>query len=171
VVAGPPDLVGLEMALTTWYDEMMRDFEPSPIPASSLDLEPGEELYLRTGGVKLIAYPSNELLGGWTGREPSRDTLLRVSEAGRFQDLGTGEMFLTNRRLVWEGPEGGLDFLLEHIMDINLRLYFLMRVNYGLTPYRFQFTRDTGLKWLAYVATLAQQVAAKEGRKVTMSPF
>ena len=171
VVAGPPDLVGLEMALTTWYDQMKRDFQPSPIPASGLVLEPGEELYLRTGGGKLIAYPSNELLGGWTGREPSRDTLLRRSEAGRFEDLGTGELFLTNRRLVWEGPEGGLDFRLEHVTDVNLRLFFMMRINYGLTPYRFVFTQDSGLKWLAYVATVAEQIAARDGRKITMSPF
>jgi 1-acyl-sn-glycerol-3-phosphate acyltransferase len=171
VVAGPPDLVGLEMALTAWYDQMKRDFQPSPIPASDLDLEPGEELYLRTGAVKLVAYPSNALLGGWTGREPSRDTILKRSEAGRFQDLGTGELLLTDRRLVWEGPEGGLDFWLEHVTDVNLRLFFMGRINYGLTPYRFQFTQDSGLKWLTYVATVAQQVAAKEGRKVTMSPF
>ncbi|NIV33499.1 MAG: hypothetical protein GWN58_29835 [Anaerolineae bacterium] len=94
-----------------------------------------------------------------------------MSEAGRFEDLGTGKMFLTNHRLVWEGPQGGLDFRLEHVIDVNLRLFFMGRINYGLTPYRFQFTQDSGLKWLAYVATAAQQVAAKEGRKVTMSPF
>jgi 1-acyl-sn-glycerol-3-phosphate acyltransferase len=171
VVAGSPDLVGLDMALTAWYDAMKRDFQPSPIPSTGLDLQPGEELYLSTGSVKMVAYPSNELVGGWTGREPPRDTLLRRSEAGQFQDLGTGQLFLTNRRLVWEGPKGGLDFRLEQITDVNLRLYFMMRINYGLTPYRFMFTQDTGLKWLTYAGTLAQQAAAREGRKVTMSPF
>ena len=171
VVAGPPDLVGLDMALTTWYDEMKRDFQPSPIPASGLDLEPGEELYLRMGGVKLIAYPSNDLLKGWSGREPTRDMMLKLADAGKFQDLGTGKLLLTNRRLVWEGPQGGLDFWLEHIRDVNLRLFFMGRINYGVTPYRFIFTQDSGLKWLTYVATMAQQVAARDGRKITMSPF
>jgi 1-acyl-sn-glycerol-3-phosphate acyltransferase len=171
VVAGPPDLVGLEMALTAWYDQMKRDFQPSPIPATDLDLEPGEELYLRTEQVRLIGYPSNTLLGGWTGREPPRDAILKPSEAGQFQDLGTGKLLLTNCRLVWEGPQRGLDFWLEHVTDVNLRLFFLGRINYGLTPYRFVFTQDSGLKWLTYVATVAEQVAAREGRKVTMSPF
>ncbi len=171
VAAGPPDLVGLEMALTAWYDQMKRDFQPAPIPATDLDLEPGEELYLRTGQVRLIGYPSNILLGGWTGREPPRDAILKRSEAGQFQDLGTGKLLLTNRRLVWESPQGGLDFWLEHVTDVNLRLFFLGRLNYGLTPYRFVFTQDSGLKWLTYVATLAEQVAARDGRKVTMSPF
>jgi hypothetical protein len=171
VVKGPRDLVGLEMALTTWYDEMKRDFQPSPIPASGLELEPGEELYLKTGRVKLIAYPSNSLLGGWTGREPPQGSILKRSEAGRFEDLGTGELLLTNRRLVWEGPQGGLDFWWQHVTDVNLRLFFLMRINYGLTPYRFQFTQDSGLKWLTYAATLAQEAGAKEGRQVTASPF
>jgi 1-acyl-sn-glycerol-3-phosphate acyltransferase len=171
VVKGPPDLVGLEMALTAWYDEMKRGFQPSPIPASGVKLEPGEELYLSTGGVKLVAYPSNSLLEGWAGREPPRNTLLKRSEAGRFEDLGTGELFLTNRRLVWEGPPGGLDFWWQYVTDVNLRIYFMMRINYGVTPYRFQFTQDSGLKWLTYAATLAQEAAAKEGRTVTASPF
>jgi hypothetical protein len=171
VVTGPPDLVGLEMALTTWYDEMKRDFQPSPITASGLDLDPGEELYLRTGGVKLIAYPSNDLLKGWAGRKPPRDAILTLADAGKFQDLGTGKLLLTNRRMMWEGPQGGLDFWLEHIRDVNLRLFFMGRINYGVTPYRFIFTQDSGLKWLTYVATVAQQVAARDGRKITMSPF
>jgi 1-acyl-sn-glycerol-3-phosphate acyltransferase len=171
VVAGPPDLVGLEMALTAWYDEMKRDLQLLPIPATGLDLEPGEELYLRTGQVRLIGYPSNTLRGGWTGREPPRNAILKRSEAGQFQDLGTGKMLLTNCRLVWEGPQGGLDFWLEYVTDVNLRLFFLGRINYGLTPYRFVFTQDSGLKWLTYVATLAGQVAARDGRKITMSPF
>lgn len=171
VVAGPPDLVGLEMALTAWYDQMKRDFQPQPIPATGLDMKPGEELYLSTGGVKLIAYPSNTLRGRWTGRQPRQDAILKRSEAGLFQDLGTGSMFLTNCRLVWEGPEGGLDFWLENITDVNLRLFFMGRINYGVTPYRFLFTQDSGLKWLTYVATMTQHVAAREGRRVTMSPF
>jgi 1-acyl-sn-glycerol-3-phosphate acyltransferase len=171
VVTGPPDLVGLEMALTTWYDEMKRDFQPSPITTSGLDLDPGEELYLRTGGVKLIAYPSNDLLKGWAGRKPPRDAILTLADAGKFQDLGTGKLLLTNRRMMWEGPQGGLDFWLEHIRDVNLRLFFMGRINYGVTPYRFIFTQDSGLKWLTYVATVAQQVAARDGRKITMSPF
>jgi hypothetical protein len=171
VVAGPPNLVGLEMALTTWYDEMKRGFRPSPIPAPGLHLVSGEELYLRTGEVRLLGYPSNTLLEGWAGREPPRDAILRRSEAGQFQDLGTGELLLTNRRLVWEGPQGGLDFWLEHVTDVNLRLFFMGRLNYGLTPYRFVFTQDSGLKWLTYVVTAAEEIAASDGRKLTMSPF
>ncbi|MFN2291822.1 MAG: lysophospholipid acyltransferase family protein [Anaerolineae bacterium] len=171
VVEGPSNLVGLEMALTTWYDAMKRDFQPSPIPASGVDLVPGEELYLRTGEVRLIGYPSNTLLQGWAGREPPQDAILRRSEAGQFQDLGTGRLLLTNRRLVWEGPQGGLDFWLEHITDVNLRLFFMGRLNYGLTPYRFVFTQDSGLKWLTYVVTAAEQITGRDGRKLTMSPF
>jgi 1-acyl-sn-glycerol-3-phosphate acyltransferase len=171
VVEGPPDLVGLDMALTAWYDQMKRDLKPSPIPASGLDLQPGEELYLRTGNVKLLPYRSNPLFDGWTGREPPRDRVLRRAEAGLYEALGTGELLLTNRRLVWEGPAGGLDFWLEHVTDVTLRLFFQMKINYLFTPYRFQFSQDSGLKWLTYAGTLAQQAAAKEGRTVTLSPF
>jgi 1-acyl-sn-glycerol-3-phosphate acyltransferase len=171
VVEGPPDLLDLDMALTTWYDEMKRDFQPSPIPASGLDLEPGEEVYLRTGGVKLVPYRSNPLFDSWTGREPPKDRVLRRSEAGQYGTLGVGELLLTNRRLVWEGPEGGLDFWLKHFTDVTLRLFFQMKINYEATPYRFEFAEDTGLKWLTYVATVVQEPAAEMGRQVTLSRY
>jgi hypothetical protein len=171
VVEGPPGLVGLDMALTTWYDEMKRDLKPSPISPDGLDLEPGEELYLRTGNVKFVAYNSNPLSGGWTGREPPKDMVMRRAEAGLFGPLGVGELLLTNRRLVWEGPEGGLDFRLEHITDVTLRLFFQMKINYEATPYRFEFGEDTGLKWLTYMAAPVQEAAAMQGREVTLSRF
>ena len=171
VVEGLPSVVDLDMALTTWYDEMKRDFQPSPIPAAGLDLEPGEEVYLRTGGVKLVPYRSNPIFEGWTGREPPKDRVLMRSEAGQYGALGVGELLLTNRRLVWEGPEGALDFWLKHITDVTLRLFFQMKINYEATPYRFEFTEDTGLKWLTYVATVVQEPAAEMGRQPTLSRY
>jgi 1-acyl-sn-glycerol-3-phosphate acyltransferase len=171
VVEGPAELVDLDMALTTWYDEMKRDFRPSPIPSSGLDLEPGEELYLKVGGVKLVPYRSNPLFGDWSGREPPKDRVLRRSEAGQYEALGTGELLLTNCRLIWEGPERGLDFWLEHITDITLRLFFQMKVNYEATPYRFEFTEDSGLKWLTYAGTLVQEAAGRDGHQVTVSRY
>jgi len=169
VVEGPPDLVGVDMALTTWYDEMKRDFQPLPISPSGLDLEPGEELYLRTWKSRLLPYLSNPLFDGWTGREPPMDWVPGRSDAGLFGPLAAGELLLTNRRLMWEGPTGGLDFRLEHITDVTMRLFFQMKINYEATPYRFDFTQDSGLKWLTYLAAVTPEAAAKLGRKVTLS--
>ncbi|MFN2242879.1 MAG: hypothetical protein ACK2U2_11370, partial [Anaerolineae bacterium] len=104
-------------------------------------------------------------------REPPKDRVLRRSEAGQYGTLGVGELLLTNRRLVWEGPEGGLDFWLKHFTDVTLRLFFQMKINYEATPYRFEFTEDTGLKWLTYVATVVQEPAAEMGRQVTLSRY
>jgi len=171
VVDGPQDLVGLDMALTTWYDEMKRNFQPSPIALPGPDLEPGEELYLRTGDVRLVPYRSNPLFDNWTGREPPKDQALKRSEAGQYAALGTGELFLTNCRLVWQGADRELDFRLEHITDITLRLFFQLKINYEATPYRFEFTADSGLKWLTYIATVVKEAAAKKGREVTLSRF
>jgi hypothetical protein len=54
---------------------------------------------------------------------------------------------------------------------VNLRLFFMGRINYGLTPYRFQFTQDSGLKWLTYVATVVQEAASEMGRQPTLSRY
>ncbi len=171
VVDGQADLIGLDMALSTWYDEMKRDFKPSPIPTTDVDLLPDEEVYLRTNGVMLLAYRSNALFNGQTGREPPRKEIPKRSQAAHWARLGTGELLLTNRRLVWEGPQGGLDFRWSSVTAVSLRLYYLLGINYGITPYRFILGQDNGLKWLTYAGTVAQQVAAQNGHKVTLSPF
>jgi len=171
VVDGPAELVGLDMALSTWYDEMKRGFKPSPIPVTNMDLLPNEQVYLRAKEVVLVTYRSSALFNGWTGREPPRAEFPRRSQPADWARLGTGELLLTNRRLVWEGPQGGLDFWWSSVTAVSLLLYYLLGINYGITPYRFILGQENGLKWLTYAGTVAQQVAAQNGHKVTLSLF
>jgi hypothetical protein len=46
-----------------------------------------------------------------------------------------------------------------------------MKINYEATPYRFEFTEDTGLKWLTYVGAVVHEAAAELGREVTLSRY
>jgi len=171
VVDGPAELVGLDMALSTWYDEMKRGFKLSSIPVTDMDLLPDEQVYLRAKEVVLVTYRSSALFNGWTGREPPRAEFPRRSQPADWARLGTGELLLTNRRLVWEGPQGGLDFWWSSVTAVSLLLYYLLGINYGITPYRFILGQENGLKWLTYAGTVAQQVAAQNGHKVTLSLF
>jgi hypothetical protein len=110
VVEGPADLVGLDMALSTWYDEMKRNFRPSPLSVSGVDLEPDEEVYLRADDVSLSPHRPNALFDGWTEREPPETQPSGPPQLADWPSIGGGPLLLTNRRLLWQGPQGELDF-------------------------------------------------------------
>lgn len=57
VVEGPPDLLGPDMALSAWYDEMKRDFAPSPIILPGIVLDEGEMAYLTANEVAFAPAP------------------------------------------------------------------------------------------------------------------
>jgi 1-acyl-sn-glycerol-3-phosphate acyltransferase len=171
VVEGRPDLQGLDMALTAWYDAMKEGFRPLAIPPPDGRLLPREELYLQADGIELLPYRSSELFAGWTGREPPRVQPTGDFQPGNWASLGTGQLFLTNHRLFWEGVQGGLDFQWASIRAVFLPWLNILGISYGAAVYRFRLGHEVGLKWLTYAGTLAQQVAEHEGYPITVTPF
>jgi len=171
VVEGPSDLLGLEMPLSTWYDELKRDFQPSPISASGVDLSPGEEVYLQVDAVSLAPHRPNPLFDGWTGREPPRAQPAGPMQLADWPSIGHGQLLLTNYRLLWRGPQGELDFEWSSVTAVYLWLLNTLGLRYGTAPYRFSLGQEVGLKWLTYAATMATQAAQREGRTVTTSTF
>jgi 1-acyl-sn-glycerol-3-phosphate acyltransferase len=171
IVAGAPDLVGLDRALSTWYDEMKRDFQPSPIPVPDVDLLPGEEVYLEVSGASLSPYRPNALFDGWTGREPPQALLPGRRQLANWESIGEGRLWLTSHRLLWQGPQGELDFMWSSMKDVSVWILNTLGIRYGTAPYRFSLGQEVGLKWLTYAGTLALQAAEHDGHKVTTSPF
>ncbi len=171
VVEGPGSLVGLEMALSQWYDEMKRDFEPLPIPVSGLDLMPGEEAYLEAEPVTLLPYQPSTLFEGWTERLAPRSQSPGQQDLAGWASLGEGRCVLTSRRLMWQGAQGELDFDWASITAIYLWLVKTLGINHGTARYRLELDREVGLKWLTYMGTLAQRAAERDGHTVTVSPF
>jgi hypothetical protein len=171
LVVGPTSLVGLEMALSQWYDEMKRDFQPMPIPISGLELMPGEETYLEAEPVTLLPYQPSTLFEGWTKRLAPRSQVPDRQELAGWASLGKGRCVLTSQRMVWQGPQGELDFEWASITAVYLWLVNTLGINHGTARYRMELEQEVGLKWLTYMGTLAQQAAERDGHKVTMSPF
>jgi 1-acyl-sn-glycerol-3-phosphate acyltransferase len=171
VVEGPPDLVGLDMALLTWYDEMKRGFQPSPISVSGVDLLPREEVYLQASDAALLPHRPNALLDGWTGREPPQAQPPGQPPLADWPSVGEGRLLLTSHRLLWQGPPGELDFMWSSVRAVSLWLINTLGINYGTAPYQFKLGQEVGLKWLTYAGTLARQVAERDGHVVTVTPF
>jgi hypothetical protein len=171
VVAGPPDLVGLEMALSSWYDEMKKDFQPVPVPISGLALLPDEEVYLETGSVSLLVHQPSALLKNWPNREPPQAPLPGQPQLADWAKVGKGQLFLTSHRLLWRGPDRELDFKWSSITAVFLWFLKTIGIRYGTARYRFGLGQEVGLKWLTYAGTLAHQSAERDGHKIITSPF
>ena len=171
VVEGPADWVGLDMALSTWYDEMKRDFQPSPVTVSGADLLPGEEVYLEVSSSSLSPYQPNALFDGWNGREPPQAQLPGRHELGDWVSIGEGRLLLTSHRLLWQGAPGELDFTWSSMTAVSIWMVNTLGIRYGTASYRFSLGQETGLKWLTYAGTLALQAAEREGHEVTVTPF
>ena len=171
VVKGPTDLVGVDMALSTWYDAMRKDFQPSLSQVSGMDLWPDEKVYLKVCDVSLSASRPNALFDGWSDREPPQTQPPVRPEPGDWPNIGVGQLLLTNRRLLWQGSERELDFNWSSVTAVYIWLLNTLGIRYGTAHYRFSLGQEVGLKWLTYAGTMAKQSAEQDGHKVTVSPF
>lgn len=171
IVEGPPDLLGLDMALSTWYDEMKKGFQPSLTQVSSVDLWPDENVYLKASDVPFSVIRPNALLDGWNEREPPLVQPPARPDPGDWPNIGVGQLLLTNNRLLWQGPDRELDFKWSSVTAVYMWLLNTLGIRYGSAHYRFSLGQEVGLKWLTYAGTIAMQTAEQHGHKVTVSPF
>ena len=172
VVEGAPELVGLDMALTTWYDQMKRNFEPEPIATSGVELLPGEHVVLEADGINLMPHQPNPVFEeGWTGTEAPLDQESDRPHLGEWDSVGEGRLLLTNMRAVWQGEDREIEFYWSRVTAIYLWLRNTLGFMYGTARYRIKLGSGVGLKWLTYAATLAQRAERDTGYELTVSPY
>ena len=171
VISGAPDLVGLDMALTAWYDEMKRDLQPAPIPVAGVDLQPAEEVYLDASGVSMVPHKPNPLFeDGWEGRDAPQEQPGH-QQLGEWESFGEGRLLLTSQRIIWQGPDRELDFHWSQMTAVYLWLRNTLGIRYGTARYRLALGTELGLKWLTYAGTLASQAERDTGYELTLSPY
>jgi hypothetical protein len=172
VTEGAPDLIGLEMALTAWYDHMKRDFEPNPIPTQSVSLLPGEHVVLVASDTGMMPHQPSPLFGeAWSGPEAPLDQESDSPHLGEWDTIGTGRLILTDQRMVWQGADRELHFHWSRVTAVYLWLRNTLGLLYGTARYRIKLGREVGLKWLTYAGTLAQRAERDTGYPLTLSPF
>jgi hypothetical protein len=168
VVEGPPDLIGLDMPLTAWYDEMMASFRPKAIDVSGIDLLSAEVVYLEKSGVALLPYHPNPLFEAWSEREPPKKTKGRREYAG-WSSIGVGQLLLTSHRLLWRGHDRELDFMWSSVNAISAYMMNILAIRYGGAMYRFDLGNALLLKWLKHAAYAAKKVAQVDGHELSIS--
>lgn len=170
VLQGPAELVGVEMALTAWYDETRRQFVDTP--SSRANEGPHEEQVIaQSDGVSLLPRQPNTLIDSWNGREPPVTQPRFTPRLGGWEKIGKGTLVLTEERLIWKGPRGELDFWWRNVTSVSLWMVNTLTIRYGVAPYRFELGKENGLKWLTYSGFQARRASAKTKRKLDISPF
>jgi hypothetical protein len=158
--------VGDERPITAWYDVMKATVRLAPIDDPAIALASGEILYLASGAAELHAEESDSLFF-----PASLDTTQVDKRNVRGKPVGAGRLFLTNRRLVWQGARAPHSFPLSRvnsayaIMDLGLALMVEMRL------YTVYFPEESLLKWVTYIALVAPQVEAETGHRIVTSHF
>lgn len=157
---------GDERSLTAWYDLMKGTLCLEPRHDPALALDPGEVLYLASGAAELQAEATDPLF--FPALEPRRKLDKRHVEG---RSAGRGRLFLTGRRLVWQGEGPPRIFRLERlnsahaVMDLGLALMVERRL------YTVYFFEESLLKWVTHLALVARQVLAETGHRIETSHF
>ena len=171
VVKGAPELIGLDMPLSTWFEKMKIGFQPTPIPTTGVDLIPGEEVYLEVADVPLEPHKPSVLFESWNEREAPKSQPPALQIAGDWDSIGEGRLLLTSHRLLWKNPQRELDFYWSSISSVHNFAVNTLGIGYVNARYRFPLQGELGLKWLTYAGTLAQRAAEQDGHKVIVAPY
>lgn len=172
VTNGPRELVGLDMALSAWYDQVKCDLTPEPRSSSDLELAQGEQELLLAASVSLdcralaSSGENTRVISSQPDSSPPG-----VAELADWEARGEGRLVLTTERLIWQGANSRVDIWWREVSLITLWLWDSLTAVCRTTAYRFELRHENGLKWLAYCRVQAQQVAARTARKITVSPF
>ena len=170
VTDGHPDMVGLDMPLTMWYDRATEGFELKPIEVSGVDLRPGEEVYLAVDDVKFSAYKPSPLFDGMTSGEAPASVARGARDYADHHVLGEGRVLVTSERLIWQGPDAELYFKWPAFTAANMFVNTLI-IRYGPAPYRFNMGQQLPLRVINYVGTLAKAAAEADGHELQIMRF
>ena len=168
VLEGPPEVVGLDMSLSTWYEHMKRNFAPKAVQVEGVELLPGEEVYLEAQDVALSPYLPNALFESWAKREAPKKQADRL-EIASWESIGEGRLLVTSHRVLWKGAKREIDFLWSHVTAVSQYLQSTLAIHYGSAKYRLRLGNRPVLKWLHHIGELAREAGTRQGRTVNVT--
>jgi hypothetical protein len=158
VTEGSPPFLGAEAPLAQWYDQMKASLILTPTQDPAINLHPGEILWVKSKPAKLL-----------------KDVTALQATPGilfRNKKLGKGQLFLTSERLIWTGTETLPDFWLRKLIAAwTVRNRFFAIQYEGLEIFKFRFLEESILKWLTYLALVAQQIKQTHGHTISLSNY
>ena len=165
---GIPARVGTERTITAWYDLMKSTVSLVPIHDPEVNLPPDEMLYLASDTVELEAEESDPSFFP-VPESPEATRVEKWKVRGRV--VGTGRLFLTDRRLLWRGEGVSRSFPLRRLNPAFALMGYRLALMVEMRLYLVRFLEESVLKWVTYLALVARQVEAKTGHRIVTSHF
>lgn len=146
---------------------------PAPAPNSSMrQAAPGNA---RSGIAAVRKPPSGSAGHSLDPKQPAEasspeNSPRRIDKrAVRGRPVGAGRLFLTDRRLAWQGEAVACDFPLARLNSAYALLADGLVLMVELRLYTVRFLRESLLKWVTYIALVAPQVEAATGHRIATS--
>ena len=171
IIEGTPELMGLDMPLSKWYEVMKYGFKPKPIRASGIELIDEEEVYLQIDGAPLKPHEPNALFEDWLEQEAPKTQPRGQHIGAKRVAIGVGSFFMTNKRLHWKDKNRIVDFYWLSINAVYNWEPNTLGIVYGSAQYDIQLANDIGLKWVSHAGEILKSLAENEDHQYTISPY
>lgn len=171
IIDGTPELVGLDMPLSRWYEVMKADFKPVPVPAKDIDLIDDEEVYLQINQVRLKPHEPNQLFEDWDQQEAPKTQPGGQHIGAKRASIGEGQLTMTNKRLHWSNSQRIVDFYWASVNAVYNWEPNTLGVVYGRAQYDLQLANEIGLKWVSHAGEILKSLAESHDHKFTISPY
>jgi hypothetical protein len=183
--AFPP---GVELSITAWYDLMKQTVHLEALPDPQNLLETGEELYLASNQATLrieaqSTYSRPDPIHPKAAGVKIPSSASLTGPATESRQAGLGQMFLTNRRMIWRwSPQTAKTLIpsadtLPFNLDLNqvdgiFAIFNLgLSIVAGMQLYYLRFAKESPLKWVTFVALIAPQVRIESGHRIQTSHY
>lgn len=165
---GAPHHVGDEHSVAAWYDAMKTTVRLIPRRDPAFSPLPGETLYLASGPAVWQAEATDPLFFPAAASAPAGQKDKREVQG---RTVGTGRLFLTDRRLAWQSEAAACDFPLARLNSAYALLADGLVLMVEMRLYTVRFLSESLLKWATYIALVAPQVEATTGHRIATSHF
>jgi 1-acyl-sn-glycerol-3-phosphate acyltransferase len=169
VVAGLPELIGLDLPLYVWYSQMKKQNKPVPVAVPGFPLQPGEQAYLVADDAELAPHQPSALLNGWAEREAPRFQPPGEANMGSWTSIGKGPLVITDQRIVWRSARRELEFYWPCVKAVHLWSTNVLGINYGSAGYRLIIGNENALRWLTIAGHIAEKIAQDSGQHIGLS--
>jgi len=143
-------------------------FFPAPAPTTSVSRA---EIRVPRSGLEASAGHSLDPKKPAKASSPEDAPHHMDKRAVRGRPVGAGRLFLTDRRLAWQGEPTAHDFPLARLNSAYALLTDGLVLLVEMRLYTVRFLRESLLKWVTFISLIAPQVEAATGHRIAVSNF
>jgi hypothetical protein len=171
ILHGHKDIVGLDMPLSHWYNQMKEGFLPTAIKSYKQEDKSIEEIYLLARDVSLFIQKNNQIFSEWLEKEAPKVIQRTQQHATVLEKYGDGSLMLSKNSILWQNSERELEFKWASVNAVYRFPPNTFALTYGMARYQIPLKRESSLMWLTHAAKILQKFQSENGHTFTTSPY